>query len=167
MTDECLSRAYCTRTQSSPPSSDRNQPTPDTLCNRFGAGGSAQLVKDRADVELDCVLGDTETSRDILVDQSLSQHSKYVGFPGGNLFGQLIFNLQWLIAKDCGQAFCSRQAQQHQSIMDSKNGGENIVRLALARQNRPHPAPQQARDRPRVADFRKQNNRCFRGWLLE
>ncbi len=52
-------------------SSDRNQAAPDSQGNRFGAGGSTELVKNRADVELDGVLGDTETHRNIFVDQPL------------------------------------------------------------------------------------------------
>src|SRR6266536_1502040 len=53
------------------PSSDRNQPATDSQCDRFGAGGSTKLVKNRADVELDGVFGDTEPRRDIFVDKSL------------------------------------------------------------------------------------------------
>src|ERR1700728_3337561 len=51
------------------PSSDRNQPTPDSQCNRFGSGGRAELVKNRADVELDRMLGDSETRCDVFVDE--------------------------------------------------------------------------------------------------
>jgi hypothetical protein len=38
-------------------------------CYSFSAGGRIQLVKNRADVELDSVLRDTETRRDIFVDE--------------------------------------------------------------------------------------------------
>ena len=44
---------------------------PDSQGNRFAAGGSTQLVQNRADVELDRMLGDAETSCDIFVDESL------------------------------------------------------------------------------------------------
>jgi hypothetical protein len=40
-------------------------------CYSFSAGGRIQLVKNRADVELDSVLRDTETPRDIFVDEPL------------------------------------------------------------------------------------------------
>ena len=48
------------------------------------------------------MLGDTETGRDIFVDESLRQHSKYVGFAGGDLFRQFSFNLQRLVSEEGG-----------------------------------------------------------------
>ena len=50
--------------------SDWNQALSDSQGNRLGAGGSTEFVKNRADVELDSVLGDPEASRNIFVDES-------------------------------------------------------------------------------------------------
>ena len=54
------------------------------------------------------MLGDTETSRNIFVDESLGQHSKYIGFAGGDFFGQFLFNLQRQVAVNGSQTLCGQ-----------------------------------------------------------
>ena len=65
---------------------DRQQTTPGSDGDSFGATGGVELGQNRTDVKFDRVLADFELMRDGLVGQAIGDQAQHFHFPRGENF---------------------------------------------------------------------------------
>ena len=113
---------------------NRNQSAPDTDCYRLRSRTRAQFGQNGADVKLHRVLGDREPRRNFFVTEALGHHAQHLALSRSHLFGGFIGCLRF-VAINRRQLLSRLRRQKHVPAIHGINRGDNLLPVAISRQN--------------------------------